>query len=81
MVEHTTNPCTCAHLRGFALVYINILSDIGFGFKELNKMTVSVYLTDNLTVLVTLPFADNFPPLLLAWLREPPASRTSTFTI
>ena len=29
-------------------------------------MTVSVYLTDNLTVLVTLPFTDNFPPLLLA---------------
>lgn len=27
-------------------------------------MTVSVYLTDNLTVLVTLPFTDNFPPLL-----------------
>lgn len=26
-------------------------------------MTVSVYLTDNLTVLVTLPFTDNFPPL------------------
>ena len=68
------------------MVYINIQQgkpskDIGFGFKELNNMTVSVYLTDNLTVLVTLPFTDNFPPLLLAWLREPPVSRTSTFTI
>jgi hypothetical protein len=43
-------------------------------------MKVSVYLTYNLTVLVTLQFTDNFPPLLLARLREPVCLRTLKYT-